>query len=205
MTLEREQILTWNDYRREDKQPTFGLLSQVSPDGKYLVFARAKAFHLSKLADRNKILLSEEDCPEFLKEGGTFQFDLYRIPFNDGRGGQAEPLAGASGNGTDANGAGKRWCDGATGFTHFNTILPPNGPTCVDGAWDGHPMFAPPTSYHPGGVLGAMCDGSVTFFDDSINTGNLAQAINHDITGPSPYGVWGSLGSKDGGEGVPTR
>lgn len=107
--------------------------------------------------------------------------------------------------GTYANWAGKRWCDGATGFTHFNTILPPNGPTCVDGAWDGHPMFAPPTSYHPGGVLGAMCDGSVTFFDDSINTGNLAQAINHDITGPSPYGVWGSLGSKDGGEGVPTR
>lgn len=163
MTLDREQILTWSDYRREDKQPTFGLLSQVSPDGryvvstvkdrsvflpmpdlafsqlffpiqgilaiydrqsktiralpgaddpqlvqsnavwspdgKYLVFARAKAFHLSKLADKSKILLSEEDCPEFLKEGGTFQFDLYRIPFNGGRGGQAEPLAGASGNG----------------------------------------------------------------------------------------------------------
>jgi len=163
MTLDREQIVTWSDYRREDKQPTFGLLSHVSPDGryvvstvkdrsvflpmpdlafsqlffplqgilaiydrqsktiralpgaddpqlvqsnavwspdgKYLVFARAKAFHLSKLADKSKILLSEEDCPEFLKEGGTFQFDLYRIPFNDGRGGQAEPLAGGAHNG----------------------------------------------------------------------------------------------------------
>jgi len=107
--------------------------------------------------------------------------------------------------GTYANWAGKRWCDGATAFTHFNTILPPNGPTCVDGAWDGHAMFAPPTSYHPGGVLGTMCDGSVTFFDESINTGNLAVACNRYLTGPSPYGVWGSLGSKDGGEGLSTK
>jgi prepilin-type N-terminal cleavage/methylation domain-containing protein len=103
--------------------------------------------------------------------------------------------------GTYANWAGRRWCDGATAFTHFNTILPPNGPTCNDGAWDGHPAFCPPTSYHPGGVLGTMCDGSVTFFDESIDTGNLAINIDHDRQGPSVYGVWGALGSKDGGEG----
>jgi prepilin-type N-terminal cleavage/methylation domain-containing protein len=107
--------------------------------------------------------------------------------------------------GAYANWAGKRWCDGATGFTHFNTILPPNGPTCVDGAWDGHPMFCPPTSYHPGGALGLMCDGSVNFYSESIDTGNLAYTHNVNYSGPSPYGVWGSLGSRDGGEGVPTR
>ncbi|MCX5784279.1 MAG: tetratricopeptide repeat protein, partial [Elusimicrobia bacterium] len=47
----------------------------------------------------NKVLLSDKDAAEFLKEGKTFLFDLYRIPFNGGKGGEAKPLAGASGNG----------------------------------------------------------------------------------------------------------
>jgi len=37
MELEPSQMITWDDYRREDRQPTFGLLSQVSPDGRYVV------------------------------------------------------------------------------------------------------------------------------------------------------------------------
>jgi len=163
MTLDRAQVITWSDYRREDKRPTFGMLSQVSPDGRYvvstvkdrsvflpmpdlafsqlffpvqgilaiydretqkfsalpgaddpqyvqsnatwspdgryLVFARAKAMPLKNLADQRKVLLAKEDVPEFLQQGGQFPYDLYRIPFNGGSGGQAEPLAGASHNG----------------------------------------------------------------------------------------------------------
>lgn len=163
MTLDRARVITWSDYRREDKQPTFGMLSQVSPDGryvvstvkdrsvflplpdlafsqlffpvqgilavyeratnrffplpgaddpqyvqsnatwspdgKYLVFARAKSLPLKNLTDQRKVLLAKEDVPEFLQAGGQFQYDLYRLPFNEGRGGQAEPLAGASHNG----------------------------------------------------------------------------------------------------------
>jgi Flp pilus assembly protein TadD/Tol biopolymer transport system component len=35
--LDREHIITWADYQRtEDRDPTFGLLSQVSPDGRYV-------------------------------------------------------------------------------------------------------------------------------------------------------------------------
>jgi len=34
-----------------------------------------------------------------LRDGKPFQFDLYRIPFNDGKGGTAQPLAGAAHNG----------------------------------------------------------------------------------------------------------
>ncbi len=37
MTLATSDIITWSDYRREDNQQTFGLLSQVSPDGRYAV------------------------------------------------------------------------------------------------------------------------------------------------------------------------
>ena len=163
MVLASSEIIAWDDYRPEDHRKTYGLLSQVSPDGqvvastvkdksvfaarsdlafsqlffpiqgilalyhrnngtfqslpgadnpeyvqsnpvwspdgKYIVFARAKAYQLKSKEANDKLLLDEEDCAEFLREGKSFQFDLYRIPYNDGRGGQAEPLIGASKNG----------------------------------------------------------------------------------------------------------
>jgi tetratricopeptide (TPR) repeat protein len=163
MTLAPRDIITWDDYRKEDGELTFGLLSQISPDGrfvvstvkdrsvfvpkpglefsqlffpiqgilcvydrqtrefnslpgtddpeyvqsnpawspdgKYIVFARAKAYKLKEGKDPGKILLTREECAEFLNEGKPFVFDLYRIPFNDGKGGAPEPLEGASNNG----------------------------------------------------------------------------------------------------------
>jgi tetratricopeptide (TPR) repeat protein len=162
MVLAQDTIITWSDYRRDDGQETFGLLSQVSPDGsavvstvkdksvfvpkpdlafsqlffpfkgilavydrqkqtfrslpgaddpqyvqsnpawspdgKYIVFARSKAYDLQRSAE-GKVLLSPEDCKEFLEDGKPFPFDLYRIPFNNGRGGIPEPIEGASNNG----------------------------------------------------------------------------------------------------------
>jgi len=68
-----------------------------SPDGKSLVFARAKAHSLAAGGDR--VLLSAAQCQEFLRDGRPFRFDLYRIPFADGAGGVAVPVEGASGNG----------------------------------------------------------------------------------------------------------
>jgi len=163
MTLDKNNVMTWSEYRKEDKKPTFGLLSQVSPDGryvvstvkdrsvfvprdnlefsqlffpirgilvvydretksfaalpgadapqfvqsnptwspdgKYIVFARSEAYGLENLESETRVLLTEAECREFLEEGKTFLFDLYRIPFNEGEGGEAEPLAGASNNG----------------------------------------------------------------------------------------------------------
>jgi hypothetical protein len=37
MKLAPDDIITWDDYRREDGQQTFGLLSQVSPDGQEVI------------------------------------------------------------------------------------------------------------------------------------------------------------------------
>jgi tetratricopeptide (TPR) repeat protein len=163
MTLATSDIITWSDYKRDPNNPTFGLLSQVSPDGRFvvstvkdrsvfvarpdlafsqlffpiqgilavydsamktfsslpgaddgafvqsnpawspdgqfIVFARSRAHSLRNLRDKQKALLTPEECNEFVDGSTLFKFDLYRIPFGGGKGGLAEPLAGASGNG----------------------------------------------------------------------------------------------------------
>lgn len=63
-----------------------------SPDGKYVVFARAKA--RDPYPADGKMATHANDPLEV-----QIQYDLYRVPFNDGQGGQAEPIAGASANG----------------------------------------------------------------------------------------------------------
>ncbi len=63
-----------------------------SPDGKYLVFARAAA------QDAYPEGAPTADHAGDPKER-QIQYDLYRIPFNDGKGGEATPIAGASQNG----------------------------------------------------------------------------------------------------------
>jgi tetratricopeptide (TPR) repeat protein len=63
-----------------------------SPDGKYLVFARALA--RDAYPPGRKLAEYAGDPNEVPN-----QYDLYRIPFNGGAGGRPEPIAGASGNG----------------------------------------------------------------------------------------------------------
>ena len=163
MVLATSDIITWDDYKKEDGEQTFGLLSQMSPDGryvvstvkdksvfvpmpdlafsqlffpikgilcvydrqtkvfsalpgaddptyvqsnpswspdgKYIVFARAKAYDLKNTKGQGKVLLTREECKEFVEDGKPFLFDLYRLPFNDGRGGVAQPVPGASNDG----------------------------------------------------------------------------------------------------------
>jgi tetratricopeptide (TPR) repeat protein len=73
--------------------PQFVQMGAVwSPDGRYLVFARAKA------TDPNP---PGVPLAKFANDPGELQiaYDLYRIPFRDGEGGAPEPIAGASQNG----------------------------------------------------------------------------------------------------------
>jgi tetratricopeptide (TPR) repeat protein len=67
-----------------------------SPDGKYLVFSRAKARDPFAPGQKEPTYANSPDETQI-------QYDLYKIPFNEGKGGKAEPLRGASGDGMSNN------------------------------------------------------------------------------------------------------
>jgi type II secretory pathway pseudopilin PulG len=107
-----------------------------------------------------------------------------------------------------------RWSDGQPVYSGFNTVLPPNSPSCQV---YNDPATAPAdsnngelqngyftaTSNHKGGVNCGRLDGSVFFVTDNIDTGGLPKSlVGKFLTGPSPFGVWGALGTPQGGESV---
>src|ERR1017187_5712024 len=93
-------ILVWYDRDARRLQPLPGAddpryvqtNAVWSPEGKYLVFARAEAKNPNP-AD-GKMAAYANDPAEV-----PIQYDLYRIPFNNGKGGKPEAIAGASRNG----------------------------------------------------------------------------------------------------------
>lgn len=93
------------------------------------------------------------------------------------------------------------WADGQVENVGFNTVLGPNSPSCVSGnnpGSDSQHAVLSASSQHTGGVQAVMVDGSVRFISDSIDTGN--SAVKPIMGGPSPFGVWGALGTRAGGE-----
>lgn len=103
-----------------------------------------------------------------------------------------------------------RWADSRNWFGIFNTILPPNSPSC---GTDREAMISA-SSNHTGGVTVGLCDGSVRFISDSISAGDPTRFLGegqpgfvpadpHQFKGPSTYGVWGAMGTRDSGESVP--
>jgi prepilin-type N-terminal cleavage/methylation domain-containing protein len=94
---------------------------------------------------------------------------------------------------------GSRWGRGTMEYTGFNTILPPNSPSCQVGIFLSNGIFSS-TSRHPGGVQVLLCDSSVRFISQNIDSGNLASRDLLTEGGTSPYGVWGALGSIAGDE-----
>jgi prepilin-type N-terminal cleavage/methylation domain-containing protein len=98
---------------------------------------------------------------------------------------------------------GALWSDGQAERVGFTTILPPNAPNCVadnNGNADSQGGVLNAASWHPGGVMAMLMDGSVRFISENIDCGNISAP--YVVNGPSPYGVWGGLGSIAGGEPV---
>ncbi len=99
---------------------------------------------------------------------------------------------------------GGNWFDGYIHRTGFNTVLPPNSPSCGHlsnnnpGNWDNGVLSA--SSYHVGGVVVAMADGATAFIIDTIDPGNSSANFGSASNSESPFGVWGKLGSKAGSE-----
>ena len=113
--------------------------------------------------------------------------------------------AGTAGPGVYNNAAnvrvytGLRWIDGTNTMTGCTTIVGPNKPSCTDPGNDDRDGIFDPTSFHTGGAQVLMGDGAVRFISENIHTGNLT-AASPSGSQTSPYGVWGSLGSVNGGE-----
>lgn len=96
--------------------------------------------------------------------------------------------------------AGTRGSSGLPARASFNTVLPPNSPSCKDGTSDGGWGIYSVSSRHTGGAHVLMADGAVRFVSENIDAGNPAAPDPTSIGGPSPYGVWGALGTRAGQE-----
>ena len=114
-------------------------------------------------------------------------------------------LAMATGNrifGVEYKGRfGSMWSDGQAERVAFNTVLGPNAISCVNDNnvnADSQAGTLNASSYHTGGVNVLLGDGSVQFVTDSVDTGNTSMVPI--LSGPSPYGVWGAMGSMQGQE-----
>ena len=94
---------------------------------------------------------------------------------------------------------GNVYTDGRVAVTGFTTVTPPNSQSCAqnttgDNAWG---VF-PPSSHHSGGVNALFGDGSVSFLSDSVDCNGSNQDAKRQ--GPSPYGVFGAIGTPASGE-----
>ena len=101
---------------------------------------------------------------------------------------------------------GYRWGDGAAYFAGFNTIMPPNTASCFDGGADHWATgYYTASSAHPGGVHVMMGDGSTRFVSENIDAGDQSVTPPGATSGgQSPYGVWGGMGTRSGGEVIET-
>ena len=90
---------TFNALKGADDERFVQTNVEWSPDGKYIVFARSKAYHPKSYQNPKLWSLNKNDTQFLMSNGKNMLFDLYRVPFNNGKGGLAEPLIGASNNG----------------------------------------------------------------------------------------------------------
>ncbi|QBG47519.1 tetratricopeptide repeat protein [Verrucomicrobia bacterium S94] len=156
ITINQEDIISWNAFEGSSRNhENFGLFSQISPDGRYVISTLNESVYVENFADARFIQafyptrgilvfydtetgqmkpLPGASSPQYVQtnavwtpDGKTLifsrasakdkyehkrrasfpgdkyetqiQYDLYSIPFNEGKGGKAVPIKGASNNG----------------------------------------------------------------------------------------------------------
>ncbi|MDO4559076.1 MAG: DUF1559 domain-containing protein [Planctomycetia bacterium] len=104
--------------------------------------------------------------------------------------------------------------DGRSRAITFQTILPPNSVSCSEDELPKNPGhgygMTTTTSYHADGVNVCLVDASVRFISDSIHCGDPDWDVtegskffptnDNEPVGASPFGVWGAMGTVNGGE-----
>lgn len=108
---------------------------------------------------------------------------------------------------TNRIGRGGCWADGAAGYSLFNTILPPGSPSAAVTTSPASNGIFSAGAKHSDGNLSNFCfaDGSCHAISTTIDAGDPSKATltleQMQKNGfESPYGVWGALGSVNGGE-----
>jgi Flp pilus assembly protein TadD len=157
ISIRNQDVISWKSFRHQmDRDKRIGFMSQVSPDGRYVVTATEVQYYVANFKDYRFLQvfyptrgilawydradgrvrpLPGADDPRFVQANAVWspdgkhlvfarapatapypedrkmaefagdrnevpiQYDLYRIPFNGGAGGKAEPIQGASRNG----------------------------------------------------------------------------------------------------------
>jgi tetratricopeptide (TPR) repeat protein/Tol biopolymer transport system component len=97
-------ILAWYDRAEKKLRPLPGADDPAyvqtsafwSPDGRSLIYSRARAIDPYPSGATKPTYANDPKEP-------LVQYDLYKIPFNDGKGGKAVPVLGASNNGMSNN------------------------------------------------------------------------------------------------------
>lgn len=107
---------------------------------------------------------------------------------------------------------GSKWMCAIVLYSGFFTMLPPNTETCFHG--NRHDEYITSTSSrHQGGTHVLMGDGAVKFITNSIEAGNSNSpqvkegddANTLPAGSQSPYGLWGSLGTRASSEIIDTE
>ena len=132
------------------------------------------------------------DNPSYCRDDGTL-IDATRPQFWSAA--AASDLYGS------VAGRGYRWADYLPNFGMFYTVLPPNSETC--GISLTSSTLGSTSSRHQGGTHVLMGDGAVKFITDSIEAGGrnagmvyLGGSATSAPGSKSPYGLWGSLGTR---------
>jgi prepilin-type N-terminal cleavage/methylation domain-containing protein len=110
------------------------------------------------------------------------------------------------------NRAGRRFADSGGFYLSVTTILPPNSPSCNadttadDNSTSGNyearaAKLISASSKHSGGVIAGRGDGSVFFISDTVNAQTSGSVYPLCVkSGSSPFGIYGAMGSINGGE-----